>query len=99
MSIDGRYKITAETPMGSMESTLILKTDSEGLSGTMSSGMIGTIDFSGGKVEGSSFSFAMTMKKFFKKIDISGCGKVDGDKISGKIITSMGNSSFAGERI
>ncbi|MGD9160503.1 MAG: hypothetical protein PVG39_18955 [Desulfobacteraceae bacterium] len=99
MSIDGTYKITAETPLGSMESTLTLKTDGEDLSGTMSAGMMGTIDFDGGKVEGSSFSFAMTMKKFFKKIEVSGSGKVDGDKISGEIMTSMGNSSFAGVRI
>lgn len=99
MNIDGTYRITAETPMGSVESTLTLKTDGGDLSGTMSTGVIGTIDFDGGKVEGNSFSFAMTMKKFFKKIEISGSGKVDGDKISGEILTSMGNSSFAGVRI
>jgi len=99
MSVDGTYKITAETPIGSMESTLILKTDGEELSGTMSADIMGTIDFNGGKVEGSKFSFAMTMKKFFKKIEVSGFGKVDGDKISGEVRTSMGNTSFAGVRI
>lgn len=99
MSIDGTYKITAETPLGSMESTLTLKTDGEELSGTMANGMMGTVDFNGGKVEGSSFSFAVTMKKFLKTIEVSGSGRVDGDKISGKIMTSMGNSSFAGIRI
>ena len=99
MSVDGTYKITAETPMGSMESTLILKTDGEELSGTMSSGVMGTIGFNGGKVEGSRFSFALTMKKFFKKIEVSGSGKVDGDNISGEVKTSLGNTSFAGVRI
>ena len=99
MSVDGTYKITAETPMGSVESTLTLKTECGELSGTMSGGLMGTIDFNGGKVEGSRFSFAMTMKKFFKKIDISGCGKVDGDKISGEVRTPLGNTSFAGVRI
>ena len=99
MSVDGTYKITAETPMGSVESTLILKTDGEDLSGTMSAGMMGTIDFNGGKVEGSRFSFAVTMKKFFQKIEVSGFGKVDGDKITGEVRTSLGNSSFAGVRI
>lgn len=99
MSVDGTYKITAETPMGSMESTLTLKADGEELSGSMSGGLMGSIDFNGGKVEGSSFSFAMTMKKFFKRIEVSGCGKVDGNKISGEVRTSMGNSLFAGVRI
>ena len=99
MSVDGTYKVTAETPIGSIESTLILKTDGEELSGTMSAGRMGTIDFNGGKVEGSRFSFAMTMKKFFKKIEVSGSGKVDGDQISGEVKTSLGNTSFAGVRV
>ena len=99
MSVDGTYKITAETPIGSMESTLILKTDGQELSGTMSAGVIGTIVFNGGKVEGSRFSFALTMKKFFKKIEVSGFGNVDGDRISGEVRTSRGNTSFAGVRI
>ena len=99
MSVDGTYKITAETPMGNMESTLILKTDGDELCGTMSAAMMGTIDFNGGKVEGSCFSFAMTMKKFFKKIEISGQGKVDGDRISGEVKTTMGNTCFIGIRV
>ena len=99
MSIDGTYKITAETPMGNMESTLVLKTEGEELSGTMSAGVMGTIDFNGGKVEGRRFSFAMTMKKFFKKVEVSGSGEVDGDRITGEVKTSLGNSSFAGVRV
>ena len=99
MSIDGTYKITAETRTGNMEGTLTLVTDGEKLSGTMSGGLMGTIDISGGKVEGTRFSFAMTMKKFFKKIEISGSGKVDGDKISGEVKTSLGNSSYSGVRV
>jgi hypothetical protein len=41
----------------------------------------------------------VTMIKFFKKIDLSGCGKVDGDKISGEVRSSLGKTSFAGVRI
>ena len=99
MSVEGTYKITADTPMGNVESTLILRTDGDELSGTMSAGIMGTVNFNGGKVEGSSFSFAVTMIKFFKKIDFSGCGKVDGDKISGEVRSSLGKTSFAGVRI
>ncbi len=99
MSVEGTYKITAETPMGCMETTLTLKTDGDALSGTMSAGMMGTIDFNGGKVEGSSFSFATTLKKFFKKIEVNGRGKVDGDRISGEVRTTMGNTCFSGVRV
>ena len=98
MNIDGTYKITAETKIGNMEGTLILKTESGELSGTMSGGLLGTVEFNGGKVEENRFSFAMTMKKFFKKIDVSGSGKVEGDHISGEVKTSMGDSSFTGVR-
>lgn len=99
MSVDGTYKITAETPMGSMKSTLILKAEGEELSGTVETGIMGTVDFNGGKVKGSSFSFAVTIKKFFKKIEISGSGNVDGNKISGEVKTPVGNSSYSGVRI
>ena len=99
MSVDGIYKITAQTPIGSMDSTLTLKTDGEELSGTMSGELVGKMDFTGGKVDGNNFSFTMTMKKFFKKIDISGSGKVDGDQISGEVRTSIGNSSYSGVRV
>jgi hypothetical protein len=99
MSVEGTYRISADTPMGVMDSTLTLKTRGEELTGTMSAGMIGTIDFDGGKVDGSNFSFAVTVKKFFKKIDISGKGMVEGDRISGRIITSYGESCFEGVRV
>ena len=99
MSVDGTYKITAETPMGSMETTLTLKTDGDELSGSMSAGRMGTIDFNGGKVEGSCFSFTTTLKKFFKKIEVCGRGNVEGDRISGEVITTMGNTCFSGVRV
>lgn len=99
MSVEGTYRISADTPMGIMESTLTLKTCGEELTGTMSSGFIGQVDFNGGKVEGGTFSFVMTVKKFLKKIDISGNGRVEGDRITGRIITSYGESCFEGERV
>lgn len=99
MSVEGTYKISADTPMGVMESTLILKKAGDELTGTMSAGFIGQVDFNGGKVEGSNFSFALTVKKFFKKIDISGHGRVEGDRITGRIITSYGESCFEGVRV
>ncbi len=99
MSIDGTYKVTAETPIGDIESTITLNTDGDEISGRFHAGMIGTIDFSGGRIEGNSFSFEMTIRKFFKKISVSGTGTVDGNMISGEVKTSMGNSVFSGEKV
>jgi len=99
MSIEGTYKVTADTPMGKMESTLTLKTDGDSLSGSMSSGMMGTIEFSNGKVDGTSFSFNMTMKGPMGKMEMTTSGTVDGDNISGEVKTMMGNSSYTGVRV
>ncbi|MFC1495391.1 hypothetical protein ACFL6W_08930 [Thermodesulfobacteriota bacterium] len=99
MSIDGTYKVTADTPMGKMESTLTLKTDGDTLSGTMSSNMMGTVEFSGGKVAGTSFSFDMTMNGPMGKMDMTTSGIVDGDNISGEVKTSMGTMRYTGGRV
>ena len=99
MAIDGTYKVTANTPMGKMESTLILKTDGDSLSGSMSSSMMGTIEFSDGKVDGNSFTFDMTMQSPMGKMEMTNTGAVDGDNISGEVKTSMGNSSYTGVRV
>lgn len=99
MAIDGTYKVTAHTPMGKIESTLTLKTDGESLSGNMTSSMFGTVEISGGKFDGSSFSANMTMEGPFGKMEMTTSGTVDGDNISGEVKTSMGNSSFTGVRV
>lgn len=98
MSIDGTYKVTADTPMGKMENTLTMKTDGDTLSGSMSSSMMGTVEFSGGKVAGTSFSFDMTMNGPMGKMDMTTSGIVDGDNISGEVKTAMGSFPYTGVR-
>ena len=99
MAIDGTYKVTADTPMGKIESTLTLNTEGENLRGSMTSGMFGKVEFNNGKVDGSSFSANMTMKGPIGKMDMTASGTVDGDNISGQVKTSMGSSSFTGSRV
>ena len=99
MGIDGTYKITANTPIGKMDSTLTLKTDGDSLSGSNSSAMMGTVEFSGGKVDGNSFTFEMSLNTPMGKMDMTNNGTVDGDNISGEVKTSMGNSAYTGVRV
>ena len=61
MSVDGTYQVTTDTPMGKMESKLTLKTDGDSLSGISATAMMGTVEFSGGNVDGNSFTFKMTL--------------------------------------
>jgi hypothetical protein len=99
MSVDGTYQITTDTPMGKMESTLTIKTDGDSLSGSSASAMIGTVEFSGGKVDGNNFTFQMTLNSPMGKMEMTNNGSVDGDNISGEVQTSMGNMAYSGVRV
>ena len=98
MGVDGTYNITVDTPMGKMESTLTLVINGDSLSGNATSAMMGTVEFSGGKVDGNSFSFEMEMNSPMGKMEMSNTGTVDGDNISGEVKSSMGNSAYTGTR-
>jgi hypothetical protein len=99
MSVDGTYQITSDTPMGKMESTLTLKTDGDSLSGSNASAMMGTVEFSDGKVDGNNFTFQMSLNTPMGQMEMTNNGSVDGDKISGEVQTSMGNMAYSGIRV
>ena len=99
MGVDGTYQVTTNTPMGKMESTLTLKTDGDSLSGSSASAMMGTVEFSGGKVDGNNFTFQMTLNTPMGQMEMTNNGRVDGDNISGEVQTSMGNMAYSGVRV
>ncbi len=98
MAIDGTYKLSVNTPMGSQEVTLTLKTDGGTLSGSSVSSM-GSQDFSGGTVDGDSFAFSMNINGPMGQMDLDFKGKVDGDELSGDVkLGSFGTATFKGNR-
>lgn len=98
MAIDGTYKLTVNTPMGSQEVTLTLKADGNALSGSSVTPM-GSQDFSGGKIDGDTFAFAMNISGPMGQMTLEFTGKVDGDDISGDVqLGSFGSASFKGSR-
>ncbi|MBN1830753.1 MAG: hypothetical protein JW896_01430 [Deltaproteobacteria bacterium] len=99
MGVDGIYQVTTNTPMGKMESTLTLITDGDSLSGSSASAMMGTVEFSGGKVDGNNFTFQMTLNTPMGKMEMTNNGSVDGDNISGEVRSSMGNMAYSGVRV
>ena len=99
MSVDGTYQVTTDTPMGKMESKLTLKTDGDSLSGISATAMMGTVEFSGGNVDGNSFTFKMTLNTPMGQMEMTNNGSVDGDNISGEVQTSMGNMKYSGVRV
>lgn len=97
MSVAGTFKLTVNTQMGTQTPTLTLIEDGGALSGNMV-GEFGTQEFSGGKVDGDSGSWDMTISAMGQEIALSCTCAVDGDSISGKMSTPMGDADFTGQR-
>ena len=97
MSVDGTFKLTVNTPMGTQTPTLTLKEDGGALSGTID-GQAGKQAFSGGTVDGNKASWEMTINAMGQDITLSCTATVDGDSITGSMSTPMGAADFTGQR-
>ena len=98
MAVDGKYNVEIDTPMGKQEAELTLKTDGAQLSGSMSSPM-GTLEFSGGKVDGDNVSWDMEIEGPMGKMNLTYNLKVSGDDISGEVKAGdFGSSPLKGKR-
>ncbi len=97
MSVDGSWKVTINSPMGSQDSTLTLVTDGGSLSGSMA-GPQGTQEFAGGTVDGNNLTWVVDMTQPMPmKLEVS--AEVNGDDISGNVkLGAFGNASFSGSR-
>lgn len=91
---EGVYAIKQQTPMGEMDSTLVLNADGTGYV----EGMMGKTEFTGAKIDGNSFEFTMTANSPMGEMEMTFKGAVDGDNISGSSAGPMGESPFTGTR-
>ena len=98
MSVAGTFQLTVNTQMGTQTPTLTLKEDGGALSGTLAGDAIGSNDFSGGTVDGNSGTFAVTVQAMGQEINLNCSCTVDGDSISGKMGTPMGDADFTGKK-
>ncbi len=98
MSVAGTFQLTVTTQMGTQTPTLTLKEDGGAVSGTLAGEMIGTSEFSGGTAEGNTATFDVTIQAMGQEIKLSCNCTVDGDSISGKMGTPMGDADFTGQR-
>jgi hypothetical protein len=75
--VSGTWKGSMETPMGSMESTFVLKADGVKLTGTVQGGPGpgGDMKIEEGKIDGDKVSFSVSME--FGKITYSGTFTAD----------------------
>ncbi|MFP6809293.1 MAG: hypothetical protein VB957_19220 [Pseudomonadales bacterium] len=98
MSIDGDWKVTVNSPMGSQDATLTLDSSGDDLSGQFA-GPQGVQEFVGGTAEGNTLTWTVkVMQPMAMELDFS--AEVDGDKISGSVkLGSFGNATFEGARV
>lgn len=96
MPVDGTWKLTMTTPMGTQTPTLTLASDGGNVTGTME-GAQGTVAIEDGRVDGNSISWAITAAQMAMKINFS--GTIDGDRMSGKAeLGTFGEAAFDGVR-
>ena len=98
MALNGTYKIVTESQMGKTEATFNFKTDGNVVTGT-NAVMGQTLTIQDGKIDGNSFEFKEKMDSPMGASDFTFKGTIDGDQISGNIITQMGTTPFKGGRV
>jgi hypothetical protein len=98
MAVDGSYNITVHTRIGDQKRKVTFKTEGNVLTGTSETPMVGVLAFTG-KVNGNVAEWTENVNtpKGLLKVDFK--GTVDGDKISGQVVTDFGPSPFDGTRV
>lgn len=98
MSVAGTYDIITKTPMGDQKGTFIVNVNGDGFTGSVSSPMMGAMEISDGKIDGSRLTWKMEMKVPMP-MTLEGEATVDGDAISGSVKAgAFGSMAMSGTR-
>ena len=98
MAVDGTWKLTVNTPMGTQESTLVLSSSGATLTGTQAAASGESRPIDGGSVNGNAVSWKTSITKPMA-ITLEFNGSVAGDQMSGSVKLGMfGTQSFSGVR-
>ena len=97
MSVDGKWEITINSPMGAQKATLDLKAEGATLSGTQTA-MQGTQAVSNGKIDGHNLTWSASITSPMP-MTLEFAGTVDGDKLTGSVKAgAFGSFPFSGGR-
>jgi hypothetical protein len=98
MAVDGTWKLTVNTPMGTQDSTLVIASSGGTLTGTQSAGHGEGKPIEDGAVNGNDISWKASITKPMA-MTLTFNGTVEGDNISGSVKLGMfGSASFTGVR-
>ncbi|HEY8253248.1 MAG TPA: hypothetical protein VIG39_01335 [Rhizomicrobium sp.] len=97
MTIDGKWEVTINSPMGAQKATLDLKADGNALTGSQTA-MAGTQPVTNGKIDGNNVSWSASITSPMP-MTLEFTGTVDGDKLSGSVKAgAFGSFPFSGGR-
>jgi len=91
--ISGKWKGSADTPMGTIERTFVFKVDGNKLTGETTSEMTGKSAIENGSINGDAVAFTITASIQGTEAKISYTGKVKGDTIQLKADVPAYNQS------
>jgi len=97
-SLEGTYKATIKTPMGTQDVVFNYHVEGNSLIGTVTFAG-NTVEIENGKATPDGFTHQYRFKTPMGKIKVRVEGKVDGDKLLGNLKTPMGNVPFEGTRV
>ena len=95
-NVTGTWTMSVESPQGARESTLNLKQEGTAVSGTIK-GARGENPISG-TVSGNDVKLSYTISFGEREITMNYEGKVDGNTITGKIVTQRGEQPFTAKK-
>jgi hypothetical protein len=98
MAIDGTYRGTAQSPLGSAECTLTLKANGTRLTGRASALGIES-ELKNGTVKGNSFACQAEGDGPIGHMVLAIRGVVEGDKVSGTVKAGLVSARFEGTRV
>ena len=97
MSVDGKWEIVINSPLGAQKAVLDMATDGNSLSGTQTAQQ-GSGPLENGKVDGNNLTWSAKITNPMP-LTLDFTGTVDGDKLSGSFKAgSFGSFPFTGNR-
>ena len=100
MSVAGNYDVVVKSPMGDQTGTLTVEPNEDGtaFTGSMSSGMMGTMEIGEGTVEGNTIKWQMSMTVPMP-MDLDCEATIDGDQLAGTVKAgAFGEMALSGTR-
>jgi hypothetical protein len=97
MSVDGKWNVVVNSPMGAQKSEMTLKSEGSTLTGS-GSGQGGSQSIADGKVDGNNVSWKVSITTPFP-MTLEFAGTVTGDSMSGNVKAgNFGSFPFTGTR-